>query len=132
MDDDWRANIDIRGIGRNLFVRGRPLDTNPYAKYHVKDAPAFWSSPQNRNHLRAISETLCEDNSNLIEDFARFHRDEEKLTEIETAWRRGHEKMGLAPIAKDADKRGNIYLAEMSYNIPMRKSSEEWSWYSHS
>ncbi|KAK1510720.1 hypothetical protein CTAM01_01293 [Colletotrichum tamarilloi] len=126
MDDDWRANIDIRGIGRNLFVRGRALDTNPYAKYHIKDAPAFWSSPQNRDHLRAISETLCEDNSSLIEDFARFHRDEQKLTEIETAWRRGHEKMGLAPIAEDADKRGNIYLAEMSYNIPMLRSLSQY------
>lgn len=125
MDDDWRAGIDIRGIGRNLFVRGKALDTNPYAEYCIKDAPSFWSSPQNRDQLRAISETLCEDNSSLVEDFARFHRDEKKLTEIENAWRRGHEKMGLPPTTKDGDKRGNIYLAEMSYNIPMRKSSEE-------
>ncbi|KAL2877695.1 hypothetical protein SGCOL_007033 [Colletotrichum sp. CLE4] len=122
MKDADRAIIDIGGIGRNLIIRGKALNNDPYAGHIVKGIPRFWSSLQQRDELWAISEIMCEANSDYVDDFAPFHHGENKLLEVEDRWKRRLEEMGLSSSTTDADERGNLYVAEMSYNIPMLRS----------
>ncbi|KAK2004784.1 hypothetical protein LX36DRAFT_622816 [Colletotrichum falcatum] len=114
IDDARRSMI---GIGCNLFVRGRDPSA---ALGDIKGIPKAWLSHETRNTLWNIAQDHKAD-ADTYNKFFPFLVNDERLLDAEAKLGARHHEQGLPPT-----EAANHYLREVSYNIPMLRSLNQY------
>ncbi|KAK1975484.1 hypothetical protein LZ30DRAFT_808363 [Colletotrichum cereale] len=114
IDDARRSTI---GIGCNLFIRGRDPSVAPG---DIKGIPKAWLSHETRNILWNIAQDNKAD-ADTYEQFFPFLVNDQRLLDAEAKLGARHHEQGLPPT-----EASNQYLREVSYNIPMLRSLNQY------
>ncbi|EFQ25584.1 hypothetical protein CGRA01v4_02389 [Colletotrichum graminicola] len=114
IDDARRSTI---GIGCNLFIRGRDPSVAPG---DIKGIPKAWLSHKTRNTLWNIAQDNKAD-ADTYEKFFPFLVNDKRLLDAEAKLGARLQEQGLFYM-----EAANHYLQEVSYNIPMLRSLNQY------